>query len=102
MIAACCVYSFVSSIAIVAVSHNALSGCLGSEASFASRALYLLVALARDPIACVGSKVTCSCFKSRVNGRFIICSAASSAVFKSILQSWLYLARPCRLPQTGC
>ncbi|PNX84291.1 hypothetical protein L195_g040349, partial [Trifolium pratense] len=42
---------FLSSIVVVVVSHNALSGSLGSEASYASRALDLLVALARDPIA---------------------------------------------------
>ncbi|MCI55351.1 hypothetical protein A2U01_0076601, partial [Trifolium medium] len=33
------------------ISHNALSGCFGSVASFASHAFESLVALTRDPIA---------------------------------------------------
>ncbi|MCH98571.1 hypothetical protein A2U01_0019576, partial [Trifolium medium] len=62
-------------IVVVVVSHNALSGSLGSEASSASRALWREIPLRRV----VGSKVACShCRPSGVD-LFVVSSYAGMA-----------------------
>ncbi|PNY13238.1 hypothetical protein L195_g009888 [Trifolium pratense] len=81
--------AFVLSIVIVVDSHNAVSGCLGSEAIFASRTFDSLVALVRDPIAaCIWFE--CGMFSLQAECRWTLqylfgCSAYSVQIYFTAL-----------------